>query len=204
MDDFIKTDSAFTDEDLVKYVIFKMDEIQNQKAINYLFDFEIAGLLNKQINRGKQSIELDLNEIEEKVKCDFTVENDLKAKMNCLLDINKYQNINSFSFKTSEIKTEANEIYVPKLDEVLLLNDIPNYIKKKKDKKMNIAIIIGCVIAGVVLIGVGVVLSLLLTKKRKEINNIIQINQINGKEEQNEVRRNEDENNPKTTEETLK
>ena len=204
MDDFIKTDSVFTDEDLVKYVIFKMDEIQNQKAINYLFDFEIAGLLNKQIDNGKQNIELDLNEIEEKVKCDFTVENDLQAKLNCLLDINKYKNINSFSFKTSEIKTEANEIYVPKLDEVLLLNDIPNDIKKKKDKKMNIAIIIGCVIAGVVLIGVGVVLSLLLTKKRKEINNIIQINQINGKEEQNEVRRNEDENNPKTTEETLK
>ena len=124
--------------------------------------------------------------------------------MNCLLDINKYKNINSFSFKTSEIKTEANEIYVPKLDEVLLLNDIPNDIKKKKDKKMNIAIIIGCVIAGVVLIGVGVVLSLLLTKKRMDINNIIQINQIKGKEEQNEVRRNEDKNNPKTTEETLK
>ena len=67
-----------------------MNEIQNQKAVNYLFDFEINGLLNKQIDNGKQSADLELNEIEETVKCDLTVENNLQAKLNCLLDINKH------------------------------------------------------------------------------------------------------------------
>ena len=69
--------------------------------------------------------------------------------MNCILDINKHQNLNSFSFKSSEIKTDTNEIYVPKLDEILLLNEV----KKKEDEKMNLAIIIGCVLGGIILIG---------------------------------------------------
>ena len=200
MEDFVKTESEFKDEDLNKYVIFKMNEIQNQKAVNYLFDFEIKGLLNKQINSGKQSVYLDLNEIEEKVKCDLTFETDLKAKLNCLLDINKHQNMSSFSFKSSEIKTEDNEIYIPKLDEILLLNDV----QKEEEKKSYTGIIIGCVIGGIVLIAGGVALYICLTRKGKDINNTPKINESKGKEEQNDVKVYAHEKNCKTEDEILK
>ena len=178
MEDFIKTESIFTDEDLMKYITFKMNEVKNQTAINNIFDFEIYGLLNKQIDSLKKSVELDLNEIEDKIKCNFTVEINFNAKLNCLLDINKYNNLNLFSFKTSEIKVDANEIYIPKLDEILLLNEIKEKETSKEkhddndDKKNYTGIIIGCVIGGVILIGAGIAILIYFIKKSKKTDSI--------------------------------
>ena len=110
--------------------------------------------------------DLDLNEIEEKINCNFTVEDNQKANLNCKLDINDYKDQKIFSFKTSEINDENNNIYIAKLDEVLLLNDI----KEDKDKKNYLWLILGCVIGGVILIGCGIGLTIYLIKRKKKNN----------------------------------
>ena len=185
----------------MKYITFKMNEVKNQTAINNIFDFDIYGSLNKPIDVLKRSIELDLNEIEDKIKCNFTVENDLNATINCLLDINKYSNLNSFSFKISEIKVDANVIYIPKLDEVLLLNEIK---EKDENKKNYTGIIIGCVIGGVVLIGAGIAILIYFIKKAKKTNNNPVDNDIKGKEgKPEEIKVSAFENGPAKTEDKV-
>ena len=136
----------------------------------------------------------------------------MKAKLKCGLDINKYQTLNTFSFKTSEIKTDNNDIFIPKLDEVLLTNDIKDEEeekandedkKDKKDKKNYTGIIIGCVIGGVVIISAAIVLTICLVKRAKKQDNI-NINEITKNRDQKEIEgQNEErvsrfENNPKT------
>ena len=212
MEDFIKAEPSFTEDNLQQYVIFKMNEVPNPKAINYKFDFTIEGQLTKQINIGNSEQELELNEIEDKVNCNFIVENEMKAKLKCGLDINKYQTLNTFSFKTSEIKTDNNDIFIPKLDEVLLTNDIKEEEeekdndedkKDKKDKKNYTGIIIGCVIGGVVIISAAIVLTICLVKRAKKQDNI-NINEITKNRDQKEIEGNNEErvsrfeNNPKT------
>ena len=55
-----------------------------------------------------------------------------------------------------------------------------------------------------VLIAGGVVLSMYLSRKGSDINNIVKINETKGKEEQNEVGIKDHENNCKTKDEILK
>ena len=188
MEDFIKNESAFTMDNLDKYVIIKLDEIKSPKAINYLFDFELEGILNKKINNGEKNIELELNEIEDKVNCKFTVEDDTQANLNCKLDINKYKDINLFSFNTSEITTENNDIFLPKLDEILLLNEIEEEDKNNNNKW----IIIGCVIEGVILIGIVVGIAIYLFKRVKKTN-------INNHTENNNIKENDGSGNIKVS-----
>ena len=166
IEDLQKEEPTFTIEELMKYVTFEMNEIKNQIAINYIFDFKIEGKLNKEMSKININADLDLNEIEEKINCNFTVEDNKKANLNCKLDINDYKDQKIFSFKTSEINDENNNIYIAKLDEVLLLNDI----KEDKDKKNNLWLIIGCVIGGVILIGCAIGLTIYFIKRKKKNN----------------------------------
>ena len=166
IEDLQKEEPTFTIEELMKYVTFEMNEIKNQIAINYIFDFKIEGKLNKEMSKININADLDLNEIEEKINCNFTVEDNKKANLNCKLDINDYKDQKIFSFKTSEINDENNNIYIAKLDEVLLLNDI----KEDKNKKNYLWLILGCVIGGVILIGCGIGLTIYLIKRKKKNN----------------------------------
>ena len=68
-----------------------------------------------------------------------------------------------FSFKTSEIETDKNNIYLAKLNEVYLLNINE---QEKKEDKTNIGLIVGCTIAGVVLVGGGIALVVFLLKRK--------------------------------------
>ena len=164
IEDLQKEEPTFTIEELMKYVTFEMNEIRNQIAINYIFDFKIEGKLNKEMSKININADLDLNEIEEKINCNFTVEDNKKANLNCKLDINDYKDQKIFSFKTSEINDENNNIYIAKLDEVLLLNDI----KEDTDKKNYLWLILGCVIGGVILIGCAIGLTIYLIKRKKK------------------------------------
>ena len=80
------------------------------------------------------------------------------------MDISDYKNQKVFSFKTSEINDENNNIYIAKLDEVLLINDV----KEEADKKNYLWLIIGCVIGGAILFGIGIGLTIYLIKRKKK------------------------------------
>jgi hypothetical protein len=163
MDDFTKKEPSFTLDDLIKYVTFEMNNVQNQTAKDFIFDFKIEGKLNKEIATGIITENFDLNEIDEKASCDFAIEADKKASLSCKIDINKYKALSLLSFKTSEIATENNNIYLAKLDQVYLVNNI----EQEEEDNNKTAIIAGCVVAGVVVIGAGVGILIYFLKCRK-------------------------------------
>ena len=161
--DLTKSEPSFTFEDLMKYATFEMNNIQNQTAKDNIFDFKLEGKLNKEIEKGTFNKELDLNEIEDKINCSFVVEDNKNASLNCKIDINNHKDKSIFSFKTSEIETDKNNIYLAKLNEVYLLNINE---QEKKEDKTNIGLIVGCTIAGVVLVGGGIALVVFLLKRK--------------------------------------
>ena len=132
-ENLIKEDSLFEYEDLMNYVIFEMDNIQNQTAKDFIFNFKIEGKLTKEINKGNVSIELELNEIEDKANCNFTIEDYKKGYLNCLIDMNKYKDKCLFTFKTSELNFENHVIYLSKLSEIYLINYIENSTPEEKE-----------------------------------------------------------------------
>lgn len=68
-----KTNSSFTLQNVMRFIIFEIDTINNQTSINYTFDFKNDGKINKEINSIVIKLQLDLNEIEQKVNCTFTI-----------------------------------------------------------------------------------------------------------------------------------
>ena len=165
-----KENSLFKFENLTNYVIFEMDKIQNKTAKDNIFNFKIEGKINKEMIKGNDSIELELNEIEDKANCNFIIEDYKKGNLNCLIDINKYKNNSLLTFKTSEFNIKNHVIYASKLNEIYLINyikdNISEYDNKNGDNKK--AIIIGCCVAGVFLIGGCIALIIYLLKRRKK------------------------------------
>ena len=167
-----KTESTFTIEDLVKIVIFQMkDNILNISANDFKFDFNIEGTLNKEITLTKPiETNFELSEIEKNATCKFSVgTNKLDADLNCNLDVKDYKNIETFSFKTAQIITEDNEIYLSKLNDIILINS-----KEKEDDDNNktVIIIIVVVCSVVVAAGLGIGIFFLVKKLRTKTNGV--------------------------------
>ena len=153
-----KTQSDFTIEDLVKIVIFQMkDNIFNISANDFKFNFNIEGTLNKEIVLPKPIVnDFELSEIEKNATCKFSVGENKAANLSCNLDVNNYKNIPTFSFKTAEIKTKDNEIYLSKLNDIILVNNKEKEKNDDKNKTVIIVIIVVCSVVGAVGIGIGV------------------------------------------------
>ena len=160
---------SFTLEDLVKIITFEMDEVKNQTSNDFNFDFTIDGKINKNIEPSTYNANLYLLEIEEPVDCSFTAEENKRANLKCKINVEKYENQKTFSFKTSEIITDDHDIYISKLNEILLINNN----EKEEEKNNKTGIIIGCVVGGAAILAIiiGVVV---YCYKKKSKNNIIE------------------------------
>ena len=169
IEELVKEEPIFTIVELFKYVTFEMNEVNNQTTNNYNFNFTIEGSINKEISPKSIDAELELNDIKEKANCNFNIEEDKKANLNCKLNIDKYKAKKLFTFKTSEIITEDNEFYLAKLDEVVLINSVEDEKEEKEEKKEknNIAIIVICIVVGVLVIVGLIALTIYLIKKNK-------------------------------------
>ena len=130
----LETETEFKLDDLIKVSIFSMDEISQQIATNYTFDFKIDGEINKAISPFTIPVELELNEVDKKADCNFVVEENQKASLSCTLNIEQYKEQKSFTFKAAEIRTDGNEIYLSKIDEVLLVNKVQDVNEEKKEE----------------------------------------------------------------------
>ena len=95
------------------------------------------------------------------MNCNFEIEDDKKANLNCKLNIEKYKDQPLFTFKTFEINTNENDFYLARIDEISLLN-----AQEEEEKKNYTGIIIGCVVGGAVLIG-GITTLIICLKKAK-------------------------------------
>ena len=169
-------ESNFTYEDLIKIVIFQMNEnITNITANDFKFNFTIEGKLSKNITNTELNIEkeFELSEIETKANCTFNISLNQTADLSCDLNVENYKNITTFSFKTSQINTDDKEIYFAKLNDIVLINSeekVEEEVKEVKEdddddnKKVIIIVSVICGVVGAALIGVGI---FFLVKKLK-------------------------------------
>ena len=139
-----KNDSNFTDEDFSKIITFEMDEIKNINLEDYDFEFKIKGKINKEIKPTTIKVELQFIEINNlSANCEFIIEEKNKSSLNCKINTNLYKDQKAFSIKTSEIITEENEIYLSKINEIVLINkEIGEKKNDKKEKGKNLVIYI--------------------------------------------------------------
>ena len=120
-----KNQSDFTLDDLMKVIIFKMDDIKNFTTEDYYFDFKIDGkLFNGSINPCEINQMMDISESNDGLaaNCSFKVEENKTAYLKCNLNISEYKKQKYFSFKTSEISDKNNDIFILNLDQVKLIN----------------------------------------------------------------------------------
>ena len=181
-------ESSFTLDKLLKIVIFQMrDKIENITANDYKFKFTIYGSLNKDLNQTGIIIEkqFDLFEIDNKAECLFMIKINKTAELNCNLNVEKYKNIKTFSFKTSEIKTGDYDIYFAKLNDIILINN--NEIKNKSNE-VKIIIIVICLTVGLLIIGIIIIV---IMKKRLNSTNNNKINNNNELADKNSVQTND-------------
>ena len=170
-----KTESTFTYDDLLKIIIFKMDhKVNNITANEFKFQIKIDGTLNKDIVQTPPITlvrEFELSEIETKANCKFTIELNKVANLNCDLNVENHKDIKTFSFKTSTVYTddESNEIYLAKLNDIVLIN---NEEEEDDDKTVIIIIIVVCCVVAAAGIGVGIYFLVKKLKAKKAEDNI--------------------------------
>ena len=170
-----KTDSDFRLENLSEIITFEINDLQNQTLMNYSLDFKINGTINKKINPIEIKTKLEFNEIEEKVDCNFIIEENQTANLNCTIRLDKYKEKKSFSFTTSEILEDNIDIYLSKINEILFIN---KYEEEKKDKKKEInylIIIIICIVSLIIYIISYIIIYYLVKKKSKNTKDEIKV-----------------------------
>ena len=149
------------------------DNILNISANDFKFNFNIEGTWNKEITLTKPiETGFQLFEIEKNATCKFSVgTNKLDADLNCNLDVKDYKNIETFSFKTAQIITEDNEIYLSKLNDIILINSQEKEEVDDDDNK-TVIIIIAVVCSVVVAVGLGIGIFFLVKKLRAKTNRV--------------------------------
>ena len=174
-----KTTSDFTYEELMKIVIFQMKQkIDSIKANDFKFNFKIDGTLNKDIISETTTLkrEFDLAEVDTKANCEFTIRTDLTADLSCDLDVNNYKDVKTFSFKTSQINTDDNEIYLSKFNDIILINSEE---EDDDNKTVIIVVIVVCCVVVAALLGLGVYFLVRKLKSSKKGLNMKNIDENN-------------------------
>ena len=93
----------------------------------------------------------ELAEVDTKADCTFRIGLNKVADLSCDLNVKAHKDIPTFSFKTSQINTENNEIYLSKFNDIVLINS-----EKDDDKTIIIIVSVVCSVVGAGLIGVGI------------------------------------------------
>ena len=162
-------------EDLMKIVIFTMDDIKNQSTNNYIFDFKINGTINKNFSSDSIIGQLEMKESQNlRANCTFNIEEEQKANLNCKLNVENYKDGNIFTFRTNEISNENGTINIVDLDKIFL---ITNAINNKTIKKTRIWIIVVSIIALIIVIIPAILIAYFRLKRK--VNTSAPINRLN-------------------------
>ena len=148
------------------------EKISEIKAEDFKFNFNIQGKLDKDLSLEESTItrDFELTEVDNKAKCKFTIGANQVAHLGCTLNVENHKDIKEFSFKTSEIKTENNEIYLSKFNDITLINS-----EEEDDDNKTTIIVVSVVCAVVVAAGIGVGIYFLLRKMKsgEDNNNVV-------------------------------
>ena len=130
-----KTQPSYTIDDLANTYSFKMEDIINQKSENYIFDINLNGKLNRELPKNTIDAKLELKGItDRKADCQFNIEENQNANLNCKINLEGHEDIKEFSFKKLEIENGNTSIYLNHLDEVKLIHEINKNEEKSKKK----------------------------------------------------------------------
>ena len=165
--------SSFT-LDSLRIVHFTVSEDKDFQAENYKFKFIIEGVLdNALINNEPFFCTLELNEVYDKVDCEFSSESNLKAYLTCDFNAEDYKYIKTFSFKTSQISNEENDIIIYNLYKISLINtENKNKMTIKSSSNYAIFLIIGGCLGGAIFIGILIFCYIRRRRRRNMYNNI--------------------------------
>ena len=156
--------------------------ITSINAENFKFKFTIDGKLDKEITTSENTLtrEFELAEIDSKASCTFNIGQSRVASLSCDLNVENHKNINTFSFKTSEIITDNNEIYLSRFTDISLINSKENNKEDDDNKKVIIAVSVVCsvVAAAGIAIGIYFLLKKFKLKNSDVANEEIKVNTV--------------------------
>ena len=157
-----KTESSYTFEDLLKTSTFTLEDIVNQVSDSYDFDIKLNGKINRDLPPQTIDGKLKIKELKNKTAdCQIIIGEKKNAVLQIKANLEGYEELKQFSFKTTEVGGENNTIYLSHLDEVKLVHKDKEEIEEKK--KADIIKIV-LIVAAVVLV-VGAVVGIILLKK---------------------------------------
>ena len=78
---------------------------------------------------------MELAEVDTKATCTFSIGQNKAASLSCELNVEKHKNIKTFTFKTTEIKTENTETTLSQINEIELINSEEEEEKEKDEEK---------------------------------------------------------------------
>ena len=165
-----KTLPLYSIKDLENTYSFKMEDIINQKSENYIFDINLNGKLNKELPKNTIDAKLELKGItDRKADCQFNIEENKNANLNCKINLEGHEDIKEFSFKKLEIDNGNTSIYLNHLDEIKLIHEI-NKNEEKSKKKDYLKIIL--IIVAIILVSASIVVFIFIKKNiRNKVGN---------------------------------
>ena len=184
-----RQESTFNIDELNKYISFTVNEGSKEiHAINNNnYTFVINGTTDKAISN-KIIGTLGFTNSIQNINCEVDLKDKDNASLNCRTDMSKIikeLGVGKYSFKTQEIIGDNNNIFFNGLNEVKI-STLDSQSEKKS--KNNIGLIVGLVVAGLVIIGGGIVLFIFIRIKKNK-NRITEIanNNDNNKNDNNVV-----------------
>ena len=175
-----KNISDYTYENIPLLFMLKNDNLNNKTFTKKTIDFSLNGKLNKikttsnKIITNQNNIPMELKEIKEKALCNFTRDEMLNANLSCNLEMDKNTSSSNLSFKNNEIKIGDVNLYINELNKINFSYEKEDEIRplmRKTNSKNHTAVIVICIVAGVLVVGVAV-FTLLYIFKWKKKNNI--------------------------------
>ena len=169
-------------------IVFEMINYNEYYESN-IFNLTLNGKLNdNNMILEKKNVEIEMNEIENKMICDFRRNEQLDARFDCLLEVEDNAKEYYLTFKKKEIEIGDGypNIYIESLEEIKLSNkneDKTNnnsfYQNKPKGKSHTTLIIVLGIVAGViVLVGVGIILVFIKKANTSKVQNLTNLQNI--------------------------
>ena len=166
-DEINKTESTYTINDLLNTTKFTLEDIVDQVSDSYKFNFKLNGKINKDLPKQTIEAKLQLREIKNKTaNCKFNIGDNKGADLDCDIDLEGYEELKQFSFRTTEIEG-SKPIYLSQLDEVKLIHKDKD---EKEEKKKADIIKIVLIVAAVVLV-TGAIVGFIFIKRILNKNN---------------------------------
>ena len=137
-----KTNSLFTLDPLTKIITFKINKKNFDNVIypeNDSFNISCEGTINKNVVIDLTNFKLQLNEIDDKMNCDFNTDQRQNGYLKCELKLNNQTTEKNYTFKTTEFETKQGTVYIPLFMDIRLSkekeeNEGEESIDKEKEK----------------------------------------------------------------------